>query len=378
MGLPDLTLGPEWALLELLVIGRDDAEAETLFLELIRSEQLHWGEVLHQSLRHGILPLLAFNLVQDKYEKAVPTEIVGHLHQVLNSNRHRIAVFRNHAARIARALRDRNIRFVGTKGISLESSLYGANGSRHMLDIDFMIMPGDRDVVTEIMTGLGYAAGTYDLRTDRVSPPGRKDVIVHRLNPDHLMLFTVRTDDRVVRNVLVDVANSLTWTNCPFDVPLEHAFAEIRYQPIPGHTDVQLPVFGPNFQFLFTILHLFREAWLEKWIELAKDVNLSKFADVIRLWRTDGHDMMRAGFRKQLVDLEAVQPVLWVLEHLDRTFGMEIVKAIGLEGDTSDDWLFSARASGGALRRWPGTMRQRLHCKDRRKLFADLAEASRG
>ena len=33
MALPDLALGPEWALLELLVIGLEDPDAETLFVE---------------------------------------------------------------------------------------------------------------------------------------------------------------------------------------------------------------------------------------------------------------------------------------------------------------------------------------------------------
>src|SRR4030095_8177294 len=179
MTLPDLALGPEWALLELLVIGLEDLDAERLFLKLIQSDELHWGEILHQALRHGMLTQLAFVLTSDKCQKTIPTEILHHLHQVLSLNRHRTSILRREAARIVRTLRDRNIQFVGTKGITQESTLYGGNGSRYMLDIDCMIMPKDREVVTEVVGGLAYEAATYDLRTDSVNAPTRKEIILH-------------------------------------------------------------------------------------------------------------------------------------------------------------------------------------------------------
>jgi hypothetical protein len=378
MALPDSAFGPEWALLELLVIGLEDPDAESLFVKLIQSDELHWGETLHQALRHGMVTQLAFILTSDKYQKTIPTEILHHLHQVLSLNRHRTSILRREAARIARALRDRNIQFVGTKGIAQESTLYGGNGSRYMLDIDFMIIPKDREVVTEVMGGLGYQAATYDLRTDSVNAPTRKEIILHQLNPDHLFLFATRTGDPLVHYVMVDVANSLTWTNCPFDVPLEYAFKDIVYQSIPGYPDVELPSFSPLIQFLFTILHLFREAWLERWMSVGKDVNLSKFADVIRLWRVHGESMRRAGLTNRLEELGLIEPVVWVLEHLDRTFGTSIVREINLQGRVTEEYLTSARASGGRLRQWKGTMRERLQCKDRSKLFVDAPDQAGG
>ena len=312
MALPDLALGPEWALLELLVIGLENPDTEILFVRLLRSDELHWGETLHQALRHGMIAHLAYMLTSDKYQKTVPTEILHHLHQVLSLNRHRTSVLRREAARIARTLRERNIQFVGTKGITQESTLYGGNGSRYMLDVDFMIMPKDREAVTKVMTGLGYEFATYDLRTDSISAPTRKEIILHQLNPDHLFLFATRTDDPIVHYVMVDVANRLTWTSSPFDVPLEEAFRDIVHQTIPGHPDVEFPSFSPLVQFLFTILHLFREAWLERWMSVGKDVNLSKFADVIRLWRVYGESMRRAGLSNRLEEWGLIEPVGWV------------------------------------------------------------------
>jgi hypothetical protein len=43
------------------------------------------------------------------------------------------------------------------------------------------------------------------------------------------------------------------------------------------------PCFRPIYQFLFAVLHLFREAWLQKFVDFGNDVSLIKFGDVIRL-----------------------------------------------------------------------------------------------
>ena len=73
-----------------------------------------------------------------------------------------------------------------------------------------------------------------------------------------------------------------------------------------------------------------------------------------------------------------IEPVAWVLEHLDRTFGTTIVREINLQNRVTEEYLNSARASGGKLRHWKGTMRERLHSKDRSNLFADAPDQGSG
>ena len=75
----------------------------------------------------------------------------------------------------------------------------------------------------------------------------------------------------------------MTWTKSPFDVPVEEALKDPVEQPVPGMPGVNLPCFRPIYQFLFTVLHLFREAWLQKFVDFGNDVGLMKFGDVIRL-----------------------------------------------------------------------------------------------
>jgi hypothetical protein len=365
-----LTFGSEWALLELVSISLTTAHQQELFEELIKSKRLHWGELLEQALRHKILPLLAFYLTLDQFEN-IPKSLKKHLQTVLDLNRAKTTIFRDEAAKIVKVLNEPNVRFVGTKGIVFESTLYEGNGSRYMNDMDFMITPSQKDTVKSVISQLGYQTGEFDWSSGKVKSHSRKDMMTYQLNPDHLPASAKLIDNPIIRCVHIDFANSLTWTRSPFDVPVETALAEISYQSIPGYQDIQMPCFSPTFQFIFTILHLFREAWFERWLNWKQDVNLSKFADVIRLWRANQATLESKDFVQTLEEFKITEPILWVLEHTDRTFHTEIVSALGLEGRVSEDWLASAYAPGGKLRMWKGTMRERLHCKDRRKLFAD-------
>ncbi|MGB3239936.1 MAG: nucleotidyltransferase family protein [Geitlerinemataceae cyanobacterium] len=365
----DSKLGIEWSLLELLTLGFNCDDRRESFAELLSASPLNWQEILHQAKRHKLLPLLASYTTSGEFADRVPRAVKQQLRTVLFQNRFKTAFYRQEAARIISAFNQHGIRFVVTKGMSWESTLYDGNGSRAFSDIDWMILPQFREAASQALADLGYQKGSFDAKTDRVVPHSRETLIKYRLNPDHLPSHVRLTDDAIIRSIEVDVANSLTWTHSPFQVPIEVALAEIVEQPIPGIPEVQLPCFIPKFQFLFTILHLFKEAWIEITIDMGKDVTLSKFADVIRLWNAYREVLQTDDFVSTLEEFKIVDPVLWVLEHLDRTFKTEIVPSLGLEGRVTEEWLSSAGSKDGKVRSWRGTMRDRLYCKDRRQLF---------
>jgi hypothetical protein len=370
----NLDFSLESELLELLALGIDTYNEEIL-IELIKSGSLHWGELLEQSIRHKILPLLAFSATNDKCADAVPFFVLQHLQTVLDLNRHKINILRREAVKLIKAFNEQNIRFVCTKGITLESTLYQGNGSRYLLDIDFMISPEFRHFVISAINKLGYQIGEFDWQTKTVRSNSRETMTIYNLNPDHLPHSILLTKDPVVPFVDIDFANSLTWTHSPFEIPIDVALSEIIFQPIPDNFDVLMPRFNSTYQFIFTILHLFREAWIfrEAWVKSflgwESDVTLSKFADVIRLWRAYEKELNTPEFIQLLEKYQIIDPILWVLEHTDRTFHTGIVPALGLEGRVTEEWLHSAGGVGGKRVQWKGTMRERLHCKDRRQLF---------
>jgi len=358
--LPDLEFGPEWALLELLCLGLTEPEQQQMFGDLIRSGDLNWGELMVQGLRHKMLPMLAVYTTSDEIEEFIPGYMQSHLQTILDVNKQKIVILRKAAAEIVEALDKQGVKFVFTKGIIFESTLYGGNGGRVLSDIDLMIAPKDRDIVTEALSDLGYKMGKFDWKTNTIKSHVRKEMIIYQLNPDHIPVFIKLVNDPIILFVAIDIANSLTWTRSPFNVPVDNALEKISYQPVLDIEGVQLPSFSPWFQFIFTILHLFREAWFEKW---GYNVSLAKFSDVFQLWKVYKISFQNKDFIHTLEEYGIIEPVLWVLEHLDRALNTGIISELGLRGRLSDEWLKGAYATGGGLCSWKGTMRDRLYCK---------------
>ncbi len=373
MKIPDLEFGPEWALLELLCLGLTTPDEQRAFEELLQSDDLYWGELLEQALLHKMMPLLSFHVMSSACVESVPRRMQDHLRSVLDLNRHKRSIWYAEADRVIKALGERNVQVLGRKDLAFESTLYGGNGSRRLGDLDLLIAPQDRETVIDALPQLGYQMGLYDWNTNATIPLPRKQLMILRLNPDHVPVHTLLTGDPVMQWLEVDFANSLTWTRSPYDVPIEAAMAEIVYRPVTGLPEIEIPCLTPPFQFISTTLHLFREAWFERWLDWEQDVDLTKFSDVLRLWNAHQDVLATKEFVQTIEGFGIVDPIVWVLEHLDRTLHTGIVSALGLEGRVTESWLSSGSASGKQLHQWTGTMRQRLQCKDRRKLFVDTS-----
>lgn len=374
----NLSLGVEWKLLELVCLGLETSHEYELFEKLLTStDDIRWGEMLEQALRHKIICALAFHLTSKEFRHIVPLSVRRFLETTLDLNKYKIKILRREAVRIIKSLNAQKIRFVGTKGITFESTIYRQNGTRNLLDLDFMCAHEDRNIVNNTIMDLGYEIGHFDWTTNSVIPINREQKIVYSINPDHLPRFTLLTNDPIIKHIEVDFACSLTWTRSPFNVSINDALSDICYQRIPDFSEIKMPCFTPKFQFIFTILHLFREAWVfrEGWTERMlgwdDDVHLSKFADVIKLWRAYENDINSQDFLDTIETYEIKDPIVWVLEHLDRTFNTNIVSSLYLTDSICEDWLSSAGASENRRPKWKGTMRERLHCKNRRQLFAN-------
>ena len=323
--LPDQSLGPEWTILELLARGIVDDSERQMVRDLLVAETLNWGELLEQALRHKMLPMLAHHVISADLRFDVPTSIYMHLESALEWNRCQIEVFRGETVRVAQGLAGRGIRFVVTKGMTFESTLYGSLGTRHMNDIDFMIAPQDREAVMSAMQELGFRP-FFEWAKDP-----RREEISSRLNRDHLPKLAREIDQPGTRIINLDVANSLTWTKSPFDVPVEEALENSVEQPVPGMPGVSIPCFRPKYQFLFTVLHLFREAWLQKFVDFGSDVGLMKFGDVIRLIDRDHDELTDGELLRTMESHRVIDAVAWVLRRLDETFHTRTLELLALE-----------------------------------------------
>ena len=372
MKMPDQSLGAEWAVLELMSMGLHHEEMRGEFVRLVESGDLDWGKLLMQSLSHKLIAMLAYSVASLDIAERIPRYVRELLQRELAFNKHKNESLRREAVRITRAFTDRDIPFAATKGITFESTLYEGSGSRMLRDLDFMVETKNRDRVIETMLEMGYQTGMWQWEKGCIRPFSRRELLGYDLNKCHLPEFTRVSEVSVVEYIAVDFATSLTWMRSPYDVPLDIVFAENTTQPLDGFEDVRLPCLSPRFQFIFTILHLFREAWIERWLKTENDVNLIKFIDVMRLWEAMRGDLDIEEFVNCIKGFEIVDPILWVLEHLDRTFHTDIVKTLGMTGLVSEEWLSSGLSPGNKKRRWRGTMRERLHSSNRAALFEDV------
>jgi Uncharacterised nucleotidyltransferase len=357
--LPDRSLGSEWTILELLARGIFDDSERQMVRDLLVADTLDWGELLEQALRHKMLPMLAHHIISAAFRFDVPTTIYMHLESALEWNRCQIDVFRRETVRVAQGLAGRGIQFVVTKGMTFESTLYGSLGTRHMNDIDFMIAPRDREAVMSVMQEFGFHP-FYDWARDP-----RREEISSRLNRDHLPKLAREIDEPGTRIINIDVANSLTWTKSPFDVPVEEALENPVEQAVPGMPGVSIPCFRPVYQFLFTALHLFREAWLQKFVDFGNDVGLMKFGDVIRLIDQDRNELTDGELLRIMQTHNVTDAVAWVLRHMDETFQTRTLELLALE-KYGDEKLLSQQMQSSAYVSASGQpMRERLQSKAR-------------
>ena len=148
---PDLSLGPEWAALEMLAMGLKCPLEQTRFVDLFTSEDFDFGELLEQAVRHKMMPMLAFHAFKEKVTNHIPDAVVRHLRTSLEVNRHHITLFRREAARVITAFNANGVQFACTKAITFESSIYGGNGTRPMADLDFLVYFDDRALVLDCL-----------------------------------------------------------------------------------------------------------------------------------------------------------------------------------------------------------------------------------
>src|SRR5262249_26829030 len=151
----------------------------------------------------------------------------------------------------------------------------------------------------------------------------------------------------------------------PFEVPVEEALKDPVEQPIPGIAEVSIPCFRPIYQFLFTVLHLFREAWLQKFVDFGNDVGLMKFGDVIRLFDRYRDELTDGELLRIMETHNVTHPVAWVLRRLDEIFHTRTLELLALENHGDEKLLTPRMQSSGYVAASDQSMRERLQSKVR-------------
>lgn len=375
---------PEWLLIEAIVLAGIGATSPSIE-EIVAQHEIRWGRVIEYALLHKIMPLVSSAMAQrfhianinTRYQH-MPNFVGGHFASAWLANRHKVRVFRQAAAPIIAALDSRAIPYVCTKGFVFEHTIYGGDGSRNFdTDVDFLVHPDALSAVERVLKDLRYQQGFADPIKGEIHPHARKDVMTYALHRDHLLPFVLETGDEVFPYLYVDVACSFTWAGDSNSLDIGEALARRSPVQLPalGATVIDTYRFDRGEELIFTVLHLFREAWFDRWARMQQDVNMMKFCDVLRLFHANRQYYACAEFREHLQSSGILRPFAWVMTHLDRSFGTDICEQMRLTGVVDESYLFSAHDPAKGTRRWRGTMRDRLWNPARQDFFVDADAA---
>lgn len=339
-----------WAALVQLAEATDYDEASSALAERARQPGFSFDELFRLAVRNRLLQLLGLVASLPACDK-ISHPLKTHAVDFFGLSRHRSRVATTVAVSIAEAFKPVSVRASATKGVVLEWSLYGGDGTRPYRDVDFMIDPDDR---AEAEAALSDAGGDERIlhRVSGRPASGAAAKFIVAAADDHLPKRSFLTGDAAAPVVYVDVATSFTWSRSPWRVGVSPAVADVTGVATPWG---DLPMMSWAYHFAFVLLHLFREASF--WVSMNK-AYLGQFRDVRRGW-----EAMSASDRVAFCDVVTTNgvatPVAWVLEHADRVFGSGMRRAAGL-AEPSEDVLHTVYLRGGRRARWSGTMAERL------------------
>ncbi|MFI9504934.1 nucleotidyltransferase family protein [Nocardia sp. NPDC052566] len=336
----------EWSVLTMVAeLQALDAEPDAR-AGLLSSPDFDHGRLIEHAMRHKLGAALADFVTRHGLRRSIPVPLRNPLYGLLQAAQHRSAVLTRHAVAISTHLQAVGLSFAWTKGVVAQTALYDNSGVRVFNDIDLMIHPRHRGELRSELLELGFIAdNVWDPATKTLVPRSRTELRTYQLSPDHLPHFHRVVADLLVPVVIVDVANSLTWHNAPWTVPMDPVMDTRR-------TDPELPVLSAEYSFLFTCLHLFREGWLDRFTRI-KGIALALFGDVLREWRR-----LDAAARKSVGQIigehDLFRPMAWVCRHTDLLFDTTIADELDLLEYAAPEWLAEAMGADGRTFHRPG------------------------
>jgi len=203
---------------------------------------LDWSEVLRLAEHHGVLPLVARNLIE--HARGLPAEVERTLRSAYEANLRRSLWFTVELARIMQHFGRRQLRVVPYKGAVLAQSLYRNLGLRSFSDLDFLISSTDFGRAKQALAEIGYR------------PAADLTPAVERL---WLRTGYERAFDSAAGKNLVEVQ----WALLPYfygvDLGVEDLMARAGRTVVGG---CEVPCLAPEDSLLVLCLHAAKHLWM--------------------------------------------------------------------------------------------------------------------
>jgi len=140
----------------LLCITADIPSENKERLSGILAEGIDWEYLLNLVEFHGVVPLVAHNLITDDFRDYIPEPYLDRLDRVYNRTLYRNVLLSNELNNILAAFSRRGIAVIPLKGTILAEVLYGNPALRAIADMDILVHPEDIPQAGSLLGELGY------------------------------------------------------------------------------------------------------------------------------------------------------------------------------------------------------------------------------
>ena len=129
----------------------------------ILNDCLDWDYIVESSMRHGISPLLYWNLSKIDNGGYAPAEVLAKLKKLYYGNAARNMYLYDELSKVLKAFKDAGIDVIVLKGAFLAEAVYKNIGLRPMSDVDLLIKKEDLSLVKKELAQVGYTTQQCDL-----------------------------------------------------------------------------------------------------------------------------------------------------------------------------------------------------------------------
>lgn len=239
---------------------------------------MNWSYFLDQALRQEVISMVGRNLTRYLPADGAAPPYLWIYSAAYQANSRRNRSLFGEFGRILAALNQRGIPHAVRKGPSLCALVYDDPGIRRMTDLDILIGRESLDAAAAILADLNYAQGTLSANGCRVLPHDRKTKLFWAVHLNNALPFVKPTTDPDVQWFEVDLCFDLFQKRSTGHVEVAAVLDRARPTVICGEPSFAL---SPLDQLLDICLHLYKEGTSYLSISQGRDINLSRFIDVV-------------------------------------------------------------------------------------------------
>lgn len=323
---------------------------------------LDWGRFVDLACRHGLMPLVGRNLAALRLTQTAQGRTLAPYRWLYayayEGNRRRNLALADEYGKVLRGLEATGEPYAVRKGPVLTEGVYRDPGLRRMGDLDLLLHPRSLPVLADLAAELGYEQGHLSRNAERVIPFDRRTQLVWKVSlPNSTLPYLKSAGRDDVEAFVIDPCFNIFQPRSGVDVGVEELLSRARASIAFGeHTRV----LDPMDQLIDVCVQIHVEATTLMYIDIGKDLLLTKFLDTVELLKALPEER-HAALITRVAHLGCRGSVAYALHFADQVYPGEIPPALADAFHTDDPELLESYGTlDGSPQRWKHTFAERL------------------